>query len=173
MAACSRCGGLFFNKGVRVGKRRFCSELCAEKGRAIAVADDLPSERVLQLAKEFFEGECPRCHRMGRGVDIRRHHRLVSAYIVEKRSTNQSVCCRSCGAKDQLGSLGYTFALGWWSHRGIILTPVWIGKNVVELVRTARRQPSRELKTLLAQDEAKKLIDQEIARSPDQNHLGS
>ncbi len=130
------------------------------------MADTLPSEQVTAIATEFFHGECPRCHQTAKGVDIRRHHRLLSAVFFQTYGTGQSVCCRSCATKMQLGSLGFTFLLGWWSPRGIFMTPIWIGKNVVELIKTVRREPSRELTNLLAQNEAQKLIEEATIASP-------
>lgn len=172
MASCSRCGALFFSRGIKIGNRRFCSEACAARGKAIAVADTIPVEEVHELALEFFNGECPRCHRIGKGVDVRRHHRLLSAFVYVEYGTGQSVCCRSCGAKDQLGSLCFTLALGWWSRRGLLQTPYWIGKNVIELAKTAKRSPSSELRTILAQEEAKRLIALETIKSPYVRHPG-
>jgi hypothetical protein len=153
MPSCAKCGLIYFAGGTKIGKKKFCPK-CAEQTPALEVAAAIPKEDAAALAKDFFLGPCPMCGKPGKGVDIRRDHRLVSAVVIEQRSGRRYVCCRSCAAKAQLGMLGQTFALGWWSPRGIFLTPVWLGKNIFELAKTGRKQPSRELTDLLVQEAA-------------------
>lgn len=158
MAVCSECGALFFVGGQKHGARKFCSDRCAEKGVALLVVDQIPKPAINNLARQFFDAECPVCHRTNRGVDIRRDHRLISAIVVQHFSDRQYVCCRSCGARRQLGMLGATLALGWWSPRGIFMTPVWVGKNAFELIKTARNRPSAEISDLLAREAAEDIL---------------
>lgn len=148
-----------------VGSRRFCGQECADKGRAIAVADTLPAAEVTSLSSDLFSGACPVCNRVGKAVDIRYHHRLATVWLYlvryERRSTEQLVSCRACAAKEQLSSLAYTFLLGWWSPRGLFLTPVTIGQNLYELAKLGRKGPSKALKSAVAIQQAESLIAKE------------
>ena len=170
MATCTRCGGIFFKGGVTIGTRKFCSDECARKGRAIAVADTLPAAEVHFLTKDVFNGACPVCGRTGNAIDVRYHHRLTTLWLYfaryENRSTERFVSCRACAAKRQLVSLGYTSLLGWWSPRGLFLTPAWMGRNLYELAKLAKKAPSTELRACVAIEQAKNLIaDQERTSS--------
>jgi hypothetical protein len=165
MPSCSKCGLIFFAGGTKIGKKKFCPK-CAEQTPVLEVAEAMPIEKVAALANDFFGGPCPKCGLSGKGVDIRRDHRLISAIVVQHRSRREYVCCRKCGAKAQLGMLGQTFALGWWSPRGILFTPIWLAKNLYELGKTARRKPSRELSDLVAHEAASEIVSRMPVLSP-------
>ncbi len=166
MATCSKCGAIFFVGGVKVGTRKFCSANCAKLGEALVVADSIPTVEVEAIARAFFDGPCPDCGRQGRGVDFRQDHRLISALVVQHFSNRRYLCCRSCGAKKQLAILGQTFLMGWWSPRGLFMTPVWLVKNLYQLGKTARKNPSAELKKTLATETAAELIARMPPLSP-------
>ena len=89
MATCYKCGIIFFVGGVKVGNKTFCGPKCAEEGRALIVADGMPRDEVASLANNFYVGACPSCGRSGNGVDIRRDHRLISAWVVEHKSRRE------------------------------------------------------------------------------------
>ena len=158
MAVCSECGSMFFVGGVKIGARKFCSARCAEKGKSLLVADTIPAEDVRQIAEAFFNGPCPKCGKEGKGIDIRRDHRLISALVVQHFSNRRYVCCRPCALKEQAQIAGQTFLLGWWSPRGIFMTPFWLAKNFYEMGKTARRKPSSELRQLLARETAAEIL---------------
>ncbi len=158
MPVCSECGSLFFVGGVKAGSRKFCSERCAEKGKALLVADAIDPADIQRIATSFFDRACPICGKENGGVDIQRDHRLISAIVVQTFQNRRLICCRSCALKAQFGTLGLTSVLGWWSIRGIFMTPIWLGWNAIEIGKTLRRKPSRELSELLARETAESLL---------------
>jgi len=98
-----------------------------------------------QIAWEIHTGGCSHC-KQAKPVDIHMAHYVWSALVISSYSSEGMLACRSCGVKKQLGALAFCLALGWWSITGIILTPIWIIRNLFGvLVGPDSSRPSQKL----------------------------
>tara|TARA_R100000935_G_scaffold53884_1_gene82085 strand:- start:406 stop:1029 length:624 start_codon:yes stop_codon:yes gene_type:complete len=77
------------------------------------------------LIKKIQNLNCPKCaDKKDRlyGFEI---NQVVSVLLFANDTRNEKVLCLSCGKKAKLKAILITFFAGWWSRRGILLTP-WI-----------------------------------------------
>ena len=77
------------------------------------------------LVKKIQNLNCPKCaEKKDRlyGFEI---NQVVSVLLFANDTRNEKILCLSCGKKAKLKAIFITFFAGWWSRRGILLTP-WI-----------------------------------------------
>ncbi|WP_010136307.1 hypothetical protein [Ochrovirga pacifica] len=77
------------------------------------------------LIKKIQNLNCPKCaEKKDRlyGFEI---NQVVSVLLFANDTRNEKILCLSCGKKAKLKAILITFFAGWWSRRGILLTP-WI-----------------------------------------------
>jgi hypothetical protein len=76
------------------------------------------------LIKKIQHLNCPKCSKKDKlyGFEI---NQIVSVLLFAYDTRNEKILCLSCGKKAKLKAIVFTFFAGWWSRRGIFLTP-WI-----------------------------------------------
>jgi hypothetical protein len=149
MAKCGYCGSTIFG-GVRDGAQRFCNAKCRNNAYVLSVSKQVPPDVLERQVEEIFHGNCPKCRGLG-PIDVHKVHRVWSALVVTRWTTNAQVSCRSCATKSQLGGAFFSILLGWWGFPwGLILTPVQITRNVAGMVRGPdSSRPSDNLRKLV------------------------
>ncbi len=68
---------------------------------------------------------CPKCHQKEKksyGFEI---NKVVSLILYAHDTTKERVLCENCGKKEKIYAILTTFFAGWWSRKGVLLTP-WI-----------------------------------------------
>lgn len=134
MARCGSCNSLVLFGGMRDGDRTYCGPDCQERGELQALADTIPSDLLDEYVRRVHQGACPRCQGDG-PVDVHTSYRVWSMIFVTTSNSLPRVSCRSCARKLQLGSLTFSFFLGWWGFPfGILMTPIQIGRNLWAMV---------------------------------------
>ena len=76
---------------------------------------------------------CPNCQKQKkylRGFEI---NTVVSTLIFCSETTEEKILCEDCGNKEKLKSIVLTLLLGWWSRRGIFMTPITLTKDIINL----------------------------------------
>lgn len=147
MASCATCGTTIVFGGIKDAGLQFCNKKCAENSGFLRTAASLPADLIEQHTRALFDGPCPKCGGPG-PVDVRFNHRITSALYLTWWKTKASICCAKCGMREQWGSLAYCAGLGWWGIPwGILGTPVQIGRNVFEMSKAKRTEPSDALRT--------------------------
>ena len=149
MAKCAYCGS-FIIGGVRAGVDRFCNRTCLSNAQVLSLAQQIPPQVVDQQVEQVFRGNCPKCGGLG-PIDVHKVHSVWSALVLTRWSTRAKVSCRSCATKTQLGGVLSSAALGWWGFPwGLVLTPIQITRNVIEICsRSGEGQPSAALRRLV------------------------
>ena len=131
MASCAACNATIFFGGNRTGDLRFCNASCQRNGNLAIAASQLDADTVSQHLEKLHRGNCPKCGGEG-PVDVHTSYRIWSALVLTQYSARPSICCKSCGTKQRIGDTVYSAVLGWWGFPwGILVTPIWIGRNVV------------------------------------------
>ncbi len=135
MARCATCGSTIIFGGSTLANLRFCDADCASRGQVVVAARSVPEAEARLLAAKIHAGACPKCSGPG-PVDIRRAYRVWSALLFTRWVTLTQVACRRCAIKQQaLSTLG-SATLGWWGFPwGLVMTPVQVARNLVELAR--------------------------------------
>ena len=81
------------------------------------------------LIKKIQNLNCPKCaEKKDRlyGFEI---NQVVSVLLFANDTRNEKILCLSCGKKAKLKAILITFFAGWWSRRGIFLTPCIVIKD--------------------------------------------
>jgi hypothetical protein len=128
---------------IEEGELRFCSEKCHEVGR-FRQENPMPKALVTGVAEQWFQGACPKCEGSG-PVDVHFAHSVLSAVFVRFSRKQSMLSCRRCARKKQTLSLLATLLLGWWSLSGIIMTPLYIVRNLRGLFAPEATTPSPKL----------------------------
>jgi len=68
---------------------------------------------------------CPKCSENKDRLYGFEINQIVSVLLFANDTRNEKILCLSCGKKAKLKAILITFFAGWWSRRGILLTP-WI-----------------------------------------------
>lgn len=150
MAKCGYCGSTIVIGGVRAGEQRYCNNTCCQHAYILRVAQNIPPAAVDRQVEEVWRGNCPRCGQLG-PVDVHKVHKVWSALVLTRWTTESQVSCRSCATKSQLGGMAFSLLCGWWGFPwGLVLTPVQITRNAIAMT-TGRdaAQPSSLLRKLV------------------------
>lgn len=133
MPKCGYCGSMVVIGGVRSGDQRFCNAKCLQGAQLLSLASLAPPDVLERQVEDVFRGNCPKCRVPG-PVDVHKFHEVWSLLLVTRWTTSQQVSCPSCATKRQLGALVFPLVCGWWGFPwGLVLTPVQIGRNIVEM----------------------------------------
>jgi hypothetical protein len=128
----------------------FCSDRCLAAGQAAQAASRVDPTLVRQEIENLFNGPCPKCSKQNGPVDIRKSHEVWSAIILTRWSTQVALSCKSCASKRQLGAILFCGFAGWWGFPwGLIVTPIQIVRNTVELFTPNAKSPSPSLDRLV------------------------
>lgn len=146
MATCASCNQTILFGGKRQGDLRFCSDKCVAAGSFLTDMERIPDSAVAPRIWEIHAGRCPECSGPG-PVDVRHSYRVWSGLVVTSWYTRAHLCCRSCGNKARVRDAIFTLFLGWWGIPwGLIMTPIYVGRNIIALVRHEESTtPSKEL----------------------------
>ena len=134
MASCANCGQAILFGGVKHGTLRFCNQRCYNAAKHLHLEVDVPEDELEELLAAFHEGDCPCCSGPG-PVDFHYSYRVISFIVLTRFQTIPKISCRSCAQKSKLGNFFATLFLGWWGFPwGIIITPVYLCKNLYSLI---------------------------------------
>jgi hypothetical protein len=141
MASCSYCNSFILFGGQTDHTGRYCNANCQQAGNLLALSHQIPKHQIDQLLWELHHGNCPRCGSPG-PVDMHKAHKVWSALVLTSWNSNPELSCRSCAIKRQIGAALFSGVLGWWGFPwGIIMTPVQVVRNIVEM--TSGPQPGQ------------------------------
>ncbi len=160
MRKCACCGTGIFIGGRKVGDLDFCSSKCASNAQLIQVASQVPDDMLDEYVRKVHEGQCPHCK--GKGpVDVHMSHQVWSALLLTSWKSKQKISCKSCGIKSQFAQMFISLLFGWWGFPwGLIMTPVQIIRNVVEMMGgPSPLRPSDKLRFLLRLNMAQIYLD--------------
>ena len=74
-----------------------------------------------------------------------------SAILIFCLDRKRWVCCRRCGYFITFGGIGFSLLLGWWSYAGLIVTPIQLCRNLMELGRPKSQFPSKRLREVVGE----------------------
>lgn len=150
MAACDACGSTILFGGKKLSGLEFCNAKCVSKGTLVLAARQLPVDAVQQETRTIFHGRCPKCQGAG-PVDVHTSHRVWSALIMTRWSSQPTISCRPCGIRRQMTDAVFSLVLGWWGIPwGLVLTPVQISRNIAGAFSGRREQPSQKLERIVS-----------------------
>lgn len=133
---CDFCGRTVgFGLGLRDGEQKFCRVDCLHGLRLLEAAEGIGKDAVEALAFEIKNGPCPKCMRERSKPETWTTHWIWSAIFVSSWASETRLTCRSCARKANAMALLACLLLGWWSLRGLFLTPVQIAKNLRDICR--------------------------------------
>jgi hypothetical protein len=134
MAICDYCNKKFSLFGVYQNGYSFCSAKCRDRtGELLKSLGGVPPQEIESHIEQVRAGPCAQCGGPG-PVDLHHSYRVYSVILLTSWSTRNHFVCRSCARKEQLKSLGFSSLLGWWGFPfGLVLTPVQIVRNIVDL----------------------------------------
>jgi hypothetical protein len=150
MAKCDYCGSTIVIGGVRVGQQRFCNNKCRNNAYILSVSQNVPPDVLEKQIEEVWRGNCPKCRGLG-PIDVHKSYQVWSALVLTRYSTHQQLSCRSCATKRQAGALFFSLFFGWWGFpSGLILTPVQVTRNVMNMVKGPDpAAPSADLRKMM------------------------
>ena len=168
MAKCDYCGSTILMGGVRNGQQRFCNNKCAQSAYILSVSQTIPADVLDRKIEEVWRGNCPKCNGLG-PVDVHKSHQVWSIFVLTRYSTKSQVSCRSCATKTQAGALAMSLFFGWWGFPwGLIITPVQVTRNIVDMVNGPHSaEPSPELRKLVKVNIGSQILaNQKAAQRP-------
>lgn len=150
MKRCAFCNKTFLFQGKTVDGQIYCNDECVRKSVLRLVANELPQDMVDQYVNQVHSGICPKCSGR-RPVDVYQSHLVYSFLLFTSWKSQMHICCRSCATKKQAGAAFLSLIIGWWGFPwGIIMTPVQIIRNLIDLFRNHDpNRPSVELRGIL------------------------
>jgi hypothetical protein len=99
------------------------------------------------LVRKIAKSKCSLC-RTDSNLDGYRFNTIISFLFIVKNKTEIRIICNNCAGSKRLTSMTTTFFLGWWSKKGIPLTPFTVVSDLIKIFRK--------------EFESKKVIDQFI-----------
>jgi hypothetical protein len=151
MAVCDYCNKNFNFFGVHEGDYSFCSANCKNQARALLKSlEQFTPQQIEDYIGRSRAGPCRQCGKPN-PVDLYQSYRVISMILLTRWTTHNHFVCRECARREQLKSLAYSAALGWWGFPfGLVLTPVQIIRNIVAMSGGADpKQASPRLRSLL------------------------
>ncbi len=146
MAKCAHCGATILFGGTPYGNAVFCNDKCLHQGVYAREAQHVPEEMVDDLVRQIHEGECPVCGGPG-PIDFHFSHRVMSFLVVTQYQTNPRISCRGCGSSAKIKDFFVTTFVGWWGIPfGVILTPIYMIRNLFGLAAPSSLEPSEHLR---------------------------
>lgn len=144
MDQCGHCGKRIAFGGVRDGEFRYCDAECFANGLDERARHELPPQEVMDLAMAMRLAPCPQCGKH-RPVDYYQSWRIYSYALWEETSANNHFICRRCARFKQFGNGLFCLLFGWWSYLGLLLTPVYLFRNLMAFFRADPGMPSERL----------------------------
>lgn len=133
--ACPTCGVSVLFGGVKDGDKKYCSKNCYEADEINRLSKQIPEEAVVTLIDKIRNAPCPKCDGPG-PIDVHRSYSIYSIILFTSYETNEHIVCLKCAKKKQLVNLLSSSLFGWWGVPfGIVVTPIQIVKNIIELFK--------------------------------------
>jgi hypothetical protein len=134
MANCSYCDSFIVFGGKTDATGRYCNEKCRRAGNLVALSAQVPRQELDRMLDEIYRGNCPRCGGLG-PIDVHKAHQVWSALVLTSWSSKPELSCKPCATKRQLGATLFSGVCGWWGLPwGLVLTPIQVTRNIVEMV---------------------------------------
>jgi hypothetical protein len=159
VARCAHCKSVVVFGGTRCGNLRFCNSTCFEKGVYQRIAKSLPDDEIYERTWAIHRGSCPECKGPG-PVDVHVSYRVLSIGLITATSWQgrARLSCRFCAAKRLIIDSVVCLLFGWWSPRGLIVTPIQLFRNTRALFSAPDRTgPSDALAPFVRADMAQSL----------------
>lgn len=155
---CDYCGRSIAFGCVSDGTQRFCSNTCMRESHLHAAAFALAPDLIVEHANRLLAGACPQCGVIGKIVEMRPVHTVVSIIWWCQARRESRLCCRSCAVRANGWAIVSSLLFGWWSLPGLIATPVQVWRNLRAIQRDRFESlPSPELMHRAALDLAARL----------------
>jgi len=132
---CDFCGNGLFPGPFSVDGQRFCNIDCFHTSRLRQAAVDVTDAQALEHARKLKAAPCKKCALPRQNPDIHKSYYIASMVFVVTTSTESKFTCKSCADRDSLWAVLYCMTLGWWSIKGIFMTPFQIAANISEILR--------------------------------------
>lgn len=143
---CDFCGKGVFPPSFSAEGQKFCNVDCFHTSRLRQATVDISAAHALEHARHLKSGPCPRCAKQHQNPDMHKSHFITSVFIVVTTSTKSAFTCRPCANRNNLWAILSCVTLGWWSLKGLVLTPFHVISNTWEILsRREAREPSAEL----------------------------
>ncbi|MGH8061579.1 MAG: hypothetical protein ACREO7_06145 [Pseudoxanthomonas sp.] len=143
---CDFCGKSLLPGPFLADGQKFCNMDCFHTSRLRQAAVDVTDAQALEHARSLKAAPCRKCTLPRKNPDIHKSHYISSMVFFVATSTESRFTCRSCANSNNLWAILYCTTLGWWSLKGIFVTPFQIAANVSEILRRPdSRNPSPEL----------------------------
>lgn len=85
------------------------------------------------LIRKIENLKCPNCGQKESKLIGQKFNTIVSAIIWCNETTENRIICSNCGRKKKIKSFLINGLAGWWSRRGILLTPYTLIKDTINL----------------------------------------
>jgi hypothetical protein len=143
---CDFCGKAMLPPSFSVGGQKFCNVDCFHTSRLRQASVDISDAHALQHARHLKLGPCPRCAKPHQKPDMYKSHFITSMVVLVTTSIESAFTCKSCANRNNLRAILFCVTLGWWSLKGLVLTPFHVISNIREILRKRESlEPSIEL----------------------------
>jgi len=85
------------------------------------------------LIKKIENLNCPNCGQKRSKLSGQEFNTIISLIIWCNNVTENRILCDNCGRNKKIKSFLITSFAGWWSKRGIILTPYTLIKDIINI----------------------------------------
>lgn len=160
---CDYCGKSLREGVYTVQGQKFCGRRCHLHSRLSVIALDFEPETIVEHAKTIRRGRCPRCHREGDIVEVRRVQRMVSVLVLSVYENNERINCRRCYEKELRTAFLISGLLGWWSISGLFRNLGVVWENFDAWGREDPAEPSEALLKYASLDLAQKMLARQQA----------
>ena len=92
-------------------------------------ANELTTEESA-LIKKIQALPCPSCHSQKRKLKGFETHQLLSAIYFFNHTCNHKILCANCGLKEKSKAFLISLLMGWWSKKGLKITPMILWKEI-------------------------------------------
>ena len=146
MHSCPECRTLVLVGGVKAEDgKTYCKRSCADRGIVRRCAHVIPPDVVRDEALRVRAGDCPNCRKPSGVVESRMVYWVVGLINVTWWHDESFLSCRACHRRRLVSRSIRTLLFGWWSVRGIFMTPVRLVRNVMAWRRPDPETPSDAL----------------------------
>ncbi|WP_040252177.1 hypothetical protein [Psychroserpens mesophilus] len=85
------------------------------------------------LTDKILNLNCPNCGNKYNKLSGQKLTTIISFIIYSSKNTKKRILCDSCAKKNRIESLLTTGILGWWSLKGLIVTPYTIINEIINI----------------------------------------
>ncbi len=144
-ARCMNCQSVLISANARdEAGRRFCDDACMRRFQIDTARETLGAEEVTRLAVKLRNAGCPNCKK-DLPVDVYPSWVILSIFFAVASEEKHHFMCRDCARRKQMLDLVACTVMGWWSFRGMLLTPFMIWRNAKAIREAPGASPSNWL----------------------------